>query len=251
MIWSASEKAWLVSNTGGKQMLRMREGEVPEVFVPEISGPMGLCIVAETLFVANGADGDPHILGFYLATGQEIWRAKIPGAKQLNDLVTDERGHLYVTDRMTDKIYVVDLASRHYGLLSADKIPTPNGLLYDARHHRLLVCNSVDAPALYTISLPGGFVQKRVDVPHANLDGLGRDRQGRIYVSGWGADWKQTQILRFAADLKGEPEIVLQNGKGAADIYVDEKRNVLALPYWWANDVEIVPVEKLEENGDK
>lgn len=109
-------------------------------WVEGLSGPKGMAISADTLFVA---DIDQLVL-IDLREAKIINQIDIPGASFLNDLASDDNGDVYISDSNTGLIHIY-----HNGEVSIwfDKnLQRPNGLYIE--ENRVLINNSKEGEVL-------------------------------------------------------------------------------------------------------
>ena len=243
-VYSSQRKGYFISNVESGQLLfqpvvaggYILKNQL-QVFKENLSGPMGLEIIGNTLYVADGAKGNDYIYGFDLDSGGKVFELCIQDASQLNDLTWDGKKYLYVTDRKGNQVYRIDYEALTFQVLGEVDIPTPNGIVYDPVQDRLLVVNSVEEAGLFAIDLKTEKSSLLLATEYANFDGIALDFQNRVYISSWGADWLHTRILRWEAGNPEQLEVVLENEQGVADLSFNPYLNELVLPCWWTHEL--------------
>jgi sugar lactone lactonase YvrE len=204
----------------------------------KLDAPKGLALVGDTLWVAD----IDHVRAFNRRTGAPI--ADIDLSKEkvtfLNDVAVESSGTIYVTDtgitldkKGTMSHPGVDRIFRIKGRtavgIAADSLDWPNGIAWDNASSRFIIAPSGgkvlrtwkdgDRAAATLVSGPGDY------------DGVEVLADGRILVSSW-AD-SAVHVVQ-----NGELTTLVPNVSGAADIGVDTKRNILAIPRFNDNKVD-------------
>jgi sugar lactone lactonase YvrE len=204
----------------------------------KLDAPKGLALVGDTLWVAD----IDHVRAFNRRTGAPI--ADIDLSKEkvtfLNDVVVDGSGTVYVTDTgiMLDK----DGKMSHPGVdrifkikgrtavgISADSLDWPNGIAWDSTSSRFLIAPS-GGKALRTWKDGDRAAATLVNGP-GDYDGIEVLADGRILVSSW-AD-SAVHVVE-----NGAMTTLVPNVSGPADIGVDTKRNIVAIPRFNDNKVD-------------
>jgi sugar lactone lactonase YvrE len=158
----------------------------------------------------------------------------------LNDVVVDGSGTVYVTDTgiLLDKSgkmshpgvdRIFKIKGRTAVGISPDSLDWPNGIAWDSTSSRFIIAPSGgktlrtwkdgDRAATTLVSGPGDY------------DGIEVLADGRILVSSW-AD-SAVHVVE-----NGAMTTLVPNVSGAADIGVDTKRNIVAIPRFNDNKVD-------------
>lgn len=205
-----------------------------------LNAPKGMAIVGDTLWVA-----DIDVLrGFNRKTGESV--ATISFARWnprfLNDVAAGPDGELYITDtsiQMTgsgapryfgqDHLFAVKDRQPRILLEGQTKLAQPNGVAWDASGGKLLLApfggqsiTSITLTNTQPIPIAGGL---------GGYDGIEVLADGRILVTSW-----QDSTVNVVSD--GALKKVITGVDSPADIGVDTKRMVLALPRLSGNRVE-------------
>jgi hypothetical protein len=117
-------------------------------------------------------------------------------------------------------------------------INKPNGILFDAGNNRLLFCQFVYNATIKEINLNDFSITTVLSTSFANFDGLAIDGNGNIYVSCWGTN----SIYRYDNEFSLPAELVSSWHSGPADIFYDQLRNILAVPNYYSNHVDFIPI---------
>jgi len=203
-----------------------------------LNGPKGLALAGDTLWVAD----IDHVRAFNRRTGARIADIDLSSQKAtfLNDVAIGGDGNVYVTDTGiafdakggvshpgTDQIFKI--VGRKATSIKADSLDSPNGITWDSANNRFDL-----AP------FSGASVQtwKEGDKSTATLakgagqyDGIEVLHDGRVLVTSWGDS--TVNVIQNGALSK-----LVTGVSGPADIGVDTKRMVLAIPRFTDNKVD-------------
>jgi sugar lactone lactonase YvrE len=204
-----------------------------------LNAPKGLALVGDTLWVAD----IDAVRGFNRRTGAPLVTIDLRSKKAtfLNDVAASADGSIYVTD--TGIAFDANGAMSHAGVdrifkisgrtvteaAKGDSLARPNGIAWDGANARWIIGpfggNEVVAwkegdPAL-----------SRVATGPGQYDGVEVLGDGRILVSSW-AD-SAIHVINNGAMTK-----LISGVSAPADIGVDTRRNVVAVPRFSDNKVE-------------
>ncbi len=206
-----------------------------------LHAPKGMAIVGDTLWVA-----DIDVLrGFNKRTGESVATISFAqwSPRFLNDVAAAPDGELYITDTSIqitaagmryfgkDHLFAVKAGGREARLVleGQSKLAQPNGVVWDASGNRLLLApfggqsiTSITPSNTQPIPIAGGL---------GGYDGIEVLPDGRIIVTSW-----QDSTVNVVSE--GALKKVITGVDGPADIGVDTKRMVLALPRFALNRLE-------------
>ena len=94
--YDAVRDRYLISNWGDGNIIQIDRDGTESFFDTSLASSVGMVILDDILYVS----ADTAVVGFDLATGQEVWSLIIPEIDFYNDLAFDSSGYLYVTDYM-------------------------------------------------------------------------------------------------------------------------------------------------------
>ena len=211
-----------------------------------LNAPKGMAVVGDTLWVAD----IDAVRAFNKRTGAVIATVDLRPMKAtfLNDVVAGPDGVIYITDSgikfddkggMThpgqDQIFKIVGRKASVAIKSDSALKSPNGIAWDGANGRFVLGPFADKvvtgwkdgdPTVTPIATgPGGY------------DGVEVLTDGRILITSW-AD-SSVQVIANGAFRK-----VVANVDGPADIGVDTKRNVVAVPRFTAGRVEYFTISK-------
>jgi sugar lactone lactonase YvrE len=209
-----------------------------------LNAPKGMAIVGDTLWVA-----DIDVLrGFNKRTGRPVRAVTMrPAAAFLNDVAVGGDGAVYITDTgvrfeadgnmktgFPNRVYRVRGDSVTVALENA-KLGGPNGIAWDASRGRFLLAPFADKQI--SAWTPGDTALVKVADGPGGYDGLEILPDGRAILTSWNDS--SVHILRTDGTLSP----AVRSVGAPADIGVDTKRNVLALPRFNDGRVEYFRIQ--------
>jgi len=195
-----------------------------------LDAPKGLALVGDTLWVAD----INHVRAFNRRTGAPIADIDLSSQKAtfLIDVAVGGDGNVYVTDTGiafdakgatshpgVDQIFKI--AARKATAIKADSLNAPNGITWDGANGRWLLA-PFNGSAIQ-IWKDGDTAPTTLAAGPGQYDGIEVLGDGRILVSSW-AD-SAVHVVQNGAVTK-----VISGIPGPADIGVDTKRNLVAIP---------------------
>jgi hypothetical protein len=191
----------------------------------KLDAPKGLALVGDTLWVAD----INHVRAFNRRTGAPIADIDLSAQKAtfLNDVVADGSGAIYVTD--TGIYQIFKITGRTAVALRPDSLDAPNGIAWDSTSGRFIL-GPANSKAIQTWKEGDKTTTALVNGP-GQYDGIEVLADGRILVTSW-AD-SAVHIIQ-----NGELTTLVPNVSGPADIGVDTKRNIVAIPRFNDNKVD-------------
>jgi hypothetical protein len=206
-----------------------------------LHAPKGSCIVGDALFVAD----IDVVRIFSLSTGDAAGEVPITGATFLNDVACGD-GKVFVTDSGlafgesgptptgTDAVYAIDPTSKAVAIVTQNPdLPRPNGIIEDGGALRVVYFGAGRMDAMTF----DGTETSQVTFPKGALDGIVKDGRGGFYVSSWEA----SAVYHVGSDGS---VVELKTGLNSpADIGLDTTRNVLLVPHFSDNTVELIPLD--------
>lgn len=218
---------------GWVSMLDINGKMLKNKWVTGLDAPKGVRSHGDTLYVSD----IDQIVVIDIPEAKIRRRVKIADAKFLNDLATDTKGAVYVSDMAASRVYKYspsDDPSREGDVsvfVEGEMLEHPNGLLVDGEHLVIGGWGSgFDASDFSTKTL--GRLQKVhlqtkqvtpiTKEPTGHLDGIEADGKGGYTVT----DWVNGKL--FHIDATGSTKLLMSFPKGAADhAYLPSKRWVI------------------------
>jgi sugar lactone lactonase YvrE len=217
-----------------------------------LNAPKGMAIVGDTLWVAD----IDVVRAFDKRSGRAIRTVTPrPASTFLNDVAVGGDGAIYVTDTgirfdasggmsadFPNRIYRVQGDSARVALESAS-LGGPNGIAWDRARSRFLLApfNGKDLLAW----TPGDSALAKVATGPGGYDGLEILGDGRVLVSSW------TDSTVHLVGTDGAMHPVVKGVAAPADIGVDTRRNVLAVPRFNDGRVEYFRIRDCGASGER
>ena len=200
-----------------------------------LNAPKGLWITDKEVFVAD----IDAVKVFSKRSGKPLRNIDLSrwGVKDLNDLVMDPLGRLYVCDRMTNRIFLIDTKKNYTVFLFKEGaiLGSPNGLAINPKTKHLMVV-SWDGGQILEIE-PNGKVHVLKRGLHG-LDGIDYDIEGNLYVS----SVEKGEIYRIPFYGRGTLTIFMGGLTSPANISCDRKKHELLMPSLGGNSVSTFPL---------
>ena len=263
VIYEPNENVLFVSNIDGPPDRKDKQGFISKVsplngsiielnWVTGLDAPKGMTIINNNdnnklLYVSDITD----LLEIDINSGKIINRYNAPGSAFLNDVASDNQGHIYVSDTVKNIIYRLDTKSLRNSSnnntslqlwLQSPELNGPNGLYVDNTNNKLIVVS------FGAFSKPGGSI-KVIDlqnhtisslgkegtaVPIGGLDGIEADTTGRHYYVTDGASGK---LYIVNSNGTGYETLDLQK-QGTADLGIILDQDMIIIPMIQGNKLE-------------
>ncbi|CAN7681076.1 SMP-30/gluconolactonase/LRE family protein [Phyllobacterium sp. LjRoot231] len=197
-------------------------------WVKGFDAPKGLVMKGDTLFVTD----IDRLRSVDVESGQVTGTWAAEGAQFLNDTAVDEAGRVFVSDMLTNRIYVLDNDALSVWVESEDLLH-PNGLRVE--DGRLLVAGwGRDIQPDFSSKTPGHLITIDLNTkaisdvgpgePVGNLDGLEPDGAGNWLVT----DWVAGTLFRIHPD--GKVDQLMDLNQGSADLEFMEGEKLAIIP---------------------
>jgi len=199
-------------------------------WVAGLNAPKGLGMVKNNLYVADIT----AVVIIDIPSGKVINTIELEGAQFLNDVTTDSKGTVYISDSSTGKIYTLknDKAEVYFESKEFTRI---NGLL--ALKDGLYVADS-GSGIMYKVSPDKKMTKIATTSPGS--DGIVTVGKNEYLVSRWHGEM-------YFVNANGESTKILdtiEQKLSAADIDYDSKTNTVYVPTFFANSVMAYELKK-------
>ena len=266
VIYVPNENVLFVSNIDGAPDGKDNQGFISKVsplngsiielnWVTGLNAPKGMTITNNNitnntlLYVSDITD----LVEIDANSGKIINRYNAPGSGFLNDVASDNQGHVYVSDTVTNTIYRLD--TKNLGdnstnnsnaslqvWLQTPELNGPNGLYVDNSNNKLIVASlgafSNPAGSIRVVDLQNRTVNslgnEGTAIPIGGLDGIEADSTGRYYYVTDNAGGK---LYVVNSNGTGYETLDLQN-QGVADLGVILDENLIIIPMMQDNKLE-------------
>jgi sugar lactone lactonase YvrE len=191
-------------------------------WVKGLNAPKGMGIAGNYLYVSDIT----RVVWIDIARSEIAGSLEIPGSQFLNDITSDGKGNVYVSDMNGNAIYVI--ADGKYKLLAkSEELNGPNGLFFEG--NRLLAglkdrVVSID---------PAGGSMKDYILHTGGIDGLVPDGKGNYLIS----DWSGRIHLIHPSKEKEKLLDTTPDEINAADIDFVISKKLLLVPTFFDNRV--------------
>ena len=244
-LYDSARDVIYVSNVNGAPTEKDGAGHISRIskggkmqdveWVSGLNAPKGLVQFENQLYVSD----IDRLIAIDVDSGEISGTWDAEGAKFLNDLAVDEKGHVYVSDMLGNGIYKFD-GEKLSVWLQDEALQHPNGLQVDG--DRLLVAPwGKELQDDFTTKVPGHLLAVNLSsksisalgsgTPVGNLDGLESDGQGSWYVSDWMAG------ALYKIDAGGKADLLLDLNQGSADLGVINGEGLVLMPMMMDNKV--------------
>lgn len=189
-----------------------------------LNAPKGMGVVKNTLYVADIT----AVVLIDLATGKITATHEIDGAKFLNDITSDEKGNVYISDSGAGKIYRIQNNGKPELYFESADLKRVNGLL--ALKDGLYVA---DAGTGIHYKLVKDKKFEKFSETSQGADGIVMVGKDGYIVSSWGGEV-------FFVDAAGKSQKMLDTKEqklNSADIAYDSKTSTVYIPTFFGNSV--------------
>jgi hypothetical protein len=247
VAYAPKQDVLFVSNINGIPNQKDQNGFISKVsssngsiielnWVTGLNAPKGVAIsnTNDTLYVSDITD----LVEINIDNGKIMKRINAPGSAFLNDVVSDNQGNIYVSDTITNTIYMLDGNNNGSSLqawLQSPQLNGPNGLHVDNGKNRLIVTS------LGEMSKPGAGIEV-VDLENKTITTLGKEGTSSPFggLDGIESDTTDThyyvtdnpagKLYIVNADGTGYGTLIDLHTKGAADLGFIPSQSTIVIP---------------------
>ncbi len=190
-------------------------------------------IQGDTLFVSTGTS----VTFIDLASGNVLDNIHISGIQQLDGLLYHE-GHLYVLE-YNGIIYRIRLSDHTVWPYVQDAFPgSPQDIIHDDVNDRLLFCTYNGSTVLWGIDAADSTIYPVIETGIGGFDGLAQDAAGNLYMSSWNSN----AVHMYNPIYTHPPLTVFQGSSGVANLSVNRRDGILAIPLFDEDSVILMPL---------
>ncbi len=214
-------KYFVGNNTSGTIVKLSPNGTLQNFATGISSGPHGLELVADTLYVCDGAS----LKLINRTNGTTIGSVNM-GATFLNG-ITHKDNNLYITDFSAKKIYRFNMINRQFNIFASTiNSKTPNGIIYDDIDDRLVYCCRGSNAPVHAISFADSVVTQIGTTTLGSCDGIAMNCSGDFYI----ASWSPNRVTKFTHTITTPTTFIGTGMSSPADIYYNRSQDSLYVP---------------------
>ncbi len=230
VVYDPVRSRYLISNAGAGSIVQRDSLGYLTNYITGLNSPKGMCIVRDTLYFTDVS----VVHAYRLSTATLLYNITPATTTGLNDIDGDTTA-VYFTDMSVGRIYRYNIRTHTLTTFVGSSLNTPNGVLLDHPHNRLLIVSYRTNSPIQAANLTTGAVTTITTTRYSDLDGITRDWRGYIYVSSWASN----NVIMFTHDFS--TSTIFSSGySGPADIYYNVYRNEFAIPSFSDNRVLFV-----------
>jgi DNA-binding beta-propeller fold protein YncE len=186
---------------------------------------------------------------------QQVMDINISGSIQLDGMVTDTSGFLYVVDfdygSSNDKIFKINLSTYSWSTFvpPGQGLGSPQDIEYDKENNRLIVANWFENSPIQAVSLSDSTVTNILPNSIGNFDGVARDTSGNYYFT----SWTTNKAYKYDKNFTNSPAVAASGLNGPANVSYNPRGNLLIIPNFNSNSLVYVQlnsigIKKIENN---
>ena len=181
-----------------------------------------------------------QVVGLDLATAQPVSVFYISSIGNLDGQTADTSGFLYVVDT-GGRVIKVNPVNGAYNIFASDGLtPGLQDIIFDPQNNRLLAVSFYQNAPIQAIDLIDSTVYDVVATGFSNFDGIARDQLGNTYVATYS---NSGCIYRYDPDFALGPELISSGHQGPAGIDYNQRDNILAVPNFYGNTIDFIPID--------
>jgi hypothetical protein len=228
---------YLVSNYFDGSIVQVDSSGNQSYFITGLGHCLGNTIKDDIIYVSTGSS---LVVGIDLSTGQIVDSLGFSAYNGLDGTTTDTSGFLYVVDT-GGRIFKVDPASGDSSVFASSGLYAGlQDIIFDKENNRLLAVSFYQNAPIQGIDLGDSSVYVVVNTSFGNFDGITRDQFGNTYVATYATPGR---IYRYDPEFILGPELISSGHQGPAGLDYNQRDNILAVPNFYANTVDFIPID--------
>lgn len=178
---------------------------------------------------------------------QQVMNISIPVSIQLDGMVADTCGNLYVCDfdfsGPNDKIFKINLTTHTWSIFvpPGQGLASPQDIEFDIENNRLIVANWFGNCPIQAVSLSDSSVTNLVQNSVGNFDGIAHDTSGNYYLT----SWTTNKLYKYDKNFSDTPMAIASGFNGPANLSYNPKGNLLVIPNFNTNSLTFIQLNTI------
>jgi hypothetical protein len=236
VAFDSLQNRYLVSNYYDGSIVQVDSDGNQSYFITGLGHCLGNTILNGVIYVSTA---DSVVMGIDLATAQVVDVFGLTVNNHVDGVTTDTSGFLYVVDT-GGRILKIDLTTDDYSIFVSSGLSTGlQDIIFDKENNRLLAVSYFQNAPVQGIDLSDSSVYVVVNTSFGNFDGITRDQFGNTYVATYS---NSGSIYRYDPEFALGPELISSGHQGPAGLDYNQRDNILAVPNFYGNTVDFIPI---------
>ncbi len=245
VAYDAENDRYLVSNCGDGKIIEIdSEGNQSE-FYSGLGVCLGNCLYNGILYVScqnyDAVTSGKAVVGIDIVTQELVMTVEFESNNTVDGLAADHQGRIYVLDT-TGRLFLINIAEQSKELvLTGGMGLSPQDCIFDQFNNRLIVANFNGNSSYVSAVDPDDYSTTILLNPDfGSFDGVTMDQYGNVYLASYE---NGGCIYRVDDSFVYEPELISSGYTGPAGIDYNLEDDIIAVPSFYANIVNLVQVE--------
>ena len=235
-------KRYLVSCYQSGNIVQIDSNNIQSVFLGGFGNVLSNTIHGNIFYFSTITS----VLGYDISVTppQQVMNVNIPSSIQLDGMVTDTSGFLYVADfdysGSNDKVFKINLSTHALSTFvpPGHGLGSPQDIEYDKENNRLIIANWFSNSPIQAVSLSDSSVTNIIQYSIGNFDGVARDTSGNLYFT----SWTTQKVHKYDKNFSNPPVIVASGFSGPSNLSYNPRGNLLVVPDFNSNSLTFVPL---------
>lgn len=219
VVYDNNSETYYVSNWAygdGYISTMNTNGDITGTLFSDLEYPEGLCLIGNTLYVADNGDlyggsAPSYLVGIDIDSGTEVLKFEIATSfTNLDLMTTDNNGNLFICDSEELVIYKFEIASETLSVF-VEGINKPLGICYDNIDNRIIFTESKSSVSYLKSVSPDGGVVSNVFYHLGWIEGVVMAPDGNFYYSSWtgnGSAWGTELVYKMSHIMNWKYELM-------------------------------------------
>jgi len=244
--YDAARDRYLISSWANGSVVAIDNEGNQSYFVTGLGQALGHHIVGDTLYISTGN----LIRAYDLNTADLLWYKTIPYSTQMDGMVSDTSGNLFISNvdaSGNGRVFKIHINTQTSELfINSDLLPDwPQDIAFDPVNNRLLLAsNEANAPLL-AIDPIDATISTLVVTPFGDSDGIIMDNDGNVYMTSYDAG----TVYKYDNTFTNPPLLISNGHSGPAGLGYNPVENILVVPNFNADRVDFISL--LDTDSDK